>query len=132
MDNRFGAAALGASLALGTLLPLGAQAQSRPQPEKVLSRGAVSTARPVPVGRSQHNVFGTIVSLTTPKFVLRTRTGRLLLVDATIAMLQGSYSAPLFVGKAVLVGGSYDTLRVLHARTVTRMTRLDATTPGDT
>jgi hypothetical protein len=132
MDNRIRAAAFGTLLAFGAAQPSGADAQLRPQPQTVLSRGAVSTARPKPIGRSVHNVFGSIVSIAGPKFFLRTRFGRVIVVDATTAMQQGSYSAPLFVGKVVLVGGAYDAARVLHATTVTRMTRIDATTPRDT
>jgi hypothetical protein len=79
-----------------------------------------------------HNIFGTIVKLVLPKFVLRTRTGRLLVVDATTALQRGSYSAPLFVGKVVVVGGAFNAASVLEAATVTRQTRLDRMTPADT
>jgi hypothetical protein len=119
-----------ALLAIAAFAP--ALAVAHPLPQIVLSRGAVSRDRPSAVGRTAHNVFGTIVRLGTPKFVLRTRTGRLLLVDATAAIQRGSYSAPLFVGKVVVVGGAYDAARVLQATTVTRQTRLDRMTPADT
>jgi hypothetical protein len=119
-----------ALVAIATLAP--GLVLAHPLPQAVLSRGAVSRDRPAPVGRSLHNVFGTIVKLATPKFVLRTRTGRLLMVDATTAIQRGSYSAPLFVGKFVVVGGAFNAASVLEATTVTRQTRLDRTTPADT
>jgi len=106
-------------------------AWANPLPQLTVSRGGVSRERPLPVGRQRHNVFGVIATLALPKLLLRTRAGRLLKVDASVAIARGTYSAPLFVGKAVLVAGDYDASGVLHAATVTRMTRIDATTPRD-
>jgi hypothetical protein len=132
MNDSSRALVLAAILALGASLPIAAIAQTHPLPQAVLSRGRVDRTPLDPIGRSRHNVFGTIVSLATPRLVLRTRTGRLLAVDATTALRKGSFSAPLFAGKIVLVGGLFDGRRVLHALTITRITRLDAATPPDT
>jgi hypothetical protein len=131
MNGKARPAAFAAILALGALLSASI-VQAHPLPQAVLSRGAVNVARPVPVGRSLHNVFGTIVKIVSPKFLLRTRYGRLLTVDATTALQRGTYSAPLFVGKVVVVGGMFDAASVFHATTVTRQTRLDRMTPADT
>jgi hypothetical protein len=129
-----------ASLSIAILAPLGvvaivaslaAPAASYPLPQVQISRGATSRVRPLPVGAQRHNVFGTIVRLTLPKFTLRTRSGRLVVVDATTAIGNGTYSAPLFSGKLVVIGGAYDAQHVLHAVTITRMPTLDRTTPPD-
>jgi hypothetical protein len=89
-------------------------------------------SRPVLIGRSPHHVFGSIVSIRGSRFSLRTRSGRMLIVDDSVALARGTFSAPLFAGKIVVVAGEYDTLRVLHALTVTRQPRIDRTTPSDT
>lgn len=125
-------AALSVLVAFAAVAQTAVSAQRRPVSQTAISRGAVGHLVPVPVGRSVHNIFGTIVSLSRQSFVLRTRGGRLLAIDATTAMRLGTYSAPLFVGKVVVVGGTMDARRVFHANTITRMTRLDATTPADT
>jgi hypothetical protein len=93
-------------------------------------RGGV---RPVPVAAKapEHAVFGTIASLKGTRFVLRTRIGRALPVDASAAIASGRFSAPLFVGKVVVVTGALDAAGTLHAVTVTRFTRLDERTPRD-
>jgi len=124
-------ATVAAILASACSQPSAVLALQRPVPQTVLSRGAITPIRPLPVGRSVHNIFGTIVSLGRQSFVLRTRSGRLIEVDASVAMRLGTYSAPLFVGKVVVVGGSIDQFRRFRATTITRMTRLDATTPPD-
>jgi hypothetical protein len=91
---------------------------------------------PVPVAPAvpsgvQHTVFGTIARLAKSSFVLQMRTGRRVSVDAAPAIASGRYSAPLFVGKFVVVEGTLDASGTLHARSVTRMTRLDGATPRD-
>jgi hypothetical protein len=121
-----------ASLGVAIFASVAAPAGSYPLPQTQISRGATSRVRPAPAGAQRHNVFGTIVRLALPKFTLRTRTGRIVLVDATDAIAKGTYSAPLFPGKFVVIGGAYDALHVLHAATITRMTSLDRTTPPDT
>jgi hypothetical protein len=122
---------IAASLAIAILASVAPPASANPLPQAQISRGAASRVRPLPVGAQRHNVFGTIVRLTLPKFTLRTRTGHLVVVDATTAIANGTYSAPLFPGKFVVIGGAYDTSHVLHAITITRMPTLDRTTPPD-
>jgi len=116
---------------LGTAQPGALLAQSH---AGTVLRGGIDPGRTIGVGGPRHNVFGTIVSIsgTTPVFVMRTRTGRLFEVNAASAFASGRFSAPLFVGKVVLVSGGIDARHVLHATTVTRMTPLDAQTPPDT
>ena len=63
--------------------------------------------------------------------MLRTRRGVLLEVDASPAIEAGTYSAPLFVGKIVAIGGSYASPHAFRAQSVTRLTRLDDTTGPD-
>ena len=126
-----------AFLAAALAAPLSAAAQTRPLPQHQISRGAPSTTRVVPQARtnalahSTHTLYGTIASVKGPRLVVRTRGGRLQQVDASDALAAGTYSAPLFIGKVVAVGGFYDASKMLHAQTVTRMTRLDPTTGAD-
>ncbi len=56
--------------------------------------------------RSLHTAYGTIASMTGDTLVLRLRDGHSLTVDATIAVANDAYSAPLFVGKVVSVEGA--------------------------
>ena len=137
MKHTNGYIALAALVVATTVAPLGVAAQSRPLPQHQISRGAPSTTRVAPhvrtdaTGRTTHLVYGTISSVKGPALLVRTRGGRLQPVDASAALAAGTYSAPLFVGKVVAVGGYYDTSKTLHAQTVTRMTRLDSSTSAD-
>jgi hypothetical protein len=108
-----------------------AQAQLRPAPQKQLSRGAVDHVRATPAPRATHVVYGTLNFVRGSALVLQTRRGALIHVDAAAAIASGMYSAPLFVGKVVAVGGYYDASRVLHASNVQRLSKLDATTNPD-
>jgi hypothetical protein len=114
--------------------PVAAAAQSHPSTQAAPLRGGIGLGRSSGLSRTVHNVFGTIVSFTNlqTNFVLRTRTGHLILVDAAKAATSGAYSAPLFVGKLVVVNGNYDARHVLYATAVSSMTHLDAGTPPDT
>jgi hypothetical protein len=103
---------------------------AHPLPQHVISRGAVSTSR-IRYIPGAHDVFGTIVALRPAAFTLRTRRGRLLRVDDSAVLKSGLYSAPLFVGKAVLVIGIYDTAGGFHTTNVQRMTRIGSDTPPD-
>lgn len=123
-------AAAAALLALTVVPGAPAFAQPRPFPQTVLSRGAVDAVRAAPMPRAQHAVFGTIVALRPRTFTLQTRTGRTIAVDASTAIRNETYSAPLFVGKTVVVAGSY-VRNVLNAVTVTRVPAIEAATPGD-
>jgi hypothetical protein len=76
-------------------------------------------------------LFGSIANLKGTRFTLRLRTGRTLPVDASAAIDSGRFSAPLFVGKLVVVTGALDAAGTLHALTVSRFTRLDERTPRD-
>ncbi len=56
--------------------------------------------------RSLHTAYGTIASMTGDTLMLHLRDGHSLTVDATIAVANDAYSAPLFVGKMVSVEGA--------------------------
>ena len=118
-----------AALALGALpaVPI----RAAPLPQRQLSRGAVSPARPAAEPRPPHFVFGTLVAIRGSALTMRTRRGILLNVDAAAAIAAGTYSAPLFVGKIVVLGGSFEGPRTFHAQTITRIPRLDASTGPD-
>ncbi len=114
--------------------PFPAVAQSRPAPQRVLSRGAADRgeARPAANARGrEHVLYGRIDALRASLLSLRTRGGDVVRVDAEEALRSGNYSAPLFVGKVVVVRGVYDATRTLRADSVIRMGQLDPTTPAD-
>lgn len=123
------------SIAMTALTCAGADAA--PAPQRVLSRGAITVPRATPLPRlpsvagRAHDVSGAIVSLSGNSVSLRLRDGRVLSIDATDAIASGRFSAPLFVGKFVEVTGPVDLHRVLHAQTITRLPRVDSTTPAD-
>ena len=122
-------------LAAATLGPVAANAQARPQPQRVLSRGLSDPAparKPlVATPNSDRLLYGRIEKISGNVLLVRARNGRVLRVDATDALRDGTYSAPLFVGKLVLVAGYYDAAKLLHAESVTRVAHIDASTGAD-
>ena len=122
---------LGCAMALAVVAPTAASAAPRPLPQRILSRGAVSHAASPAAPRAVHDLSGTIVSLHGNALSLRLRSGRVQLVDATDASASGRVSAPLFAGKLVEIAGTYDARHTLRASSVTRVPRVDATTPAD-
>jgi hypothetical protein len=78
-----------------------------PLPQGQIRTGSAPSAgqgwHPARVG--QHLLFGTIVALRGSFITVRLRNGRVQIVDATAAIANGDYSAPLFVGKIVSVDG---------------------------
>ena len=124
-------------LAAGIAAPFPVAAQPRPLAQRQISRGAPSTTHVTPhvrtdaTGHTTHILYGTISSVKGPALLVRTRSGRVQSVDASDALAAGTYSAPLFVGKVVAIGGYYDASKTLHAQTVARMTKLDPTTGAD-
>jgi hypothetical protein len=110
----------------------GAEAQIVRRGPSAFHRGLfLAPARPIRPTGADHTIFGAIVRYTKSSFVLRLRTGRLINVDATAAISSGRYSAPLYVGKSVVVAGELDGHGILRAQSVTRMTRLDNSTTSD-
>ncbi len=83
---------------------------------------------PVPIGPVRTAV-GTIARIAGPILTVTLRTRRQLRVDASLALARGSYSAPLFVGKYVILQGRFARDGTLLATTITRLPRLDATIP---
>jgi hypothetical protein len=124
-----------ATLAAGALAPSGVLAQSRPQPQHVLSRGFSQAQAPrtlaVPVAKNDRRLYGRIDAIKTSTLLVRARTGRDVRVDASEALRSGMYSAPLFVGKLVMITGYYDAARTLHAQVITRESRIDVRTGPD-
>jgi hypothetical protein len=110
----------------------GANAQVVRHPS-AFHRGLLLTpVQPIRPAGVAHTIFGSIAKMTTRKsFLLRLRSGRVLPVDATAAMASGRYSAPLYIGKQVVVGGALDARGLFVAQRVTRMTQIDRTTPED-
>ncbi len=120
-----------AALAVASPSGVTGAAPVRPLPQYVISRGAVTHAKTVPAPRSPHDVSGAIVTLRSNVIALKLRSGRIVPVDATDAIASGRFSAPLYVGKLVDITGAYDAKHVLHAETITRVPRVNASTPAD-
>jgi hypothetical protein len=97
--------------------------------EPVTGRGFESGpyANPSPT----HRLFGEIVALQGTRAEVRSRTGRIIEVDCGPAIRTGHFSAPLFVGKLVLVEGLYSPDRIMHAARITRLPRLEPTLAPD-
>jgi hypothetical protein len=121
------------SLVVAALVPAGVGAQTLRRPTIAVPAHPLVAVTPEPAvpNGPKHQIFGTISKVTKTEFVLRTRTGRLIDIDAAPAVAAGLYSAPLFVGKVVVVSGPIDAHGVLYAKTVIRMTRIDDSTMHD-
>jgi hypothetical protein len=77
-----------------------------------------------------HEVTGTLLAIKGSKLTLRTRTGRVVRVDASEARRR-ERSAVLVLGKPFYVSGTYDAAGVLHAAAIVRAKRSQATWPAD-
>ncbi len=123
--------AVAIAVALAIVAAPAAPGRAEPLPQRQISRGAVSVAHPTAAPRPVHFVYGTLVAVRGSALTMRARDGTLLSVDAASAIAAGTYSAPLFAGKTVVLGGWYAAPRTFHAQTVTRIPRLDASTGPD-
>ncbi len=103
----FAAAAFAPALAAPEAKPMAAQAATAAQ----------HAAAP-------HGIFGTITALQSPQLTLRSIAGATVHVDASVAIKSGDYSAPLFVGKRVLVTGTTGPNGVFRAVSVDRVDSL--------
>jgi hypothetical protein len=119
---------LGFSLTLGAGAPAFAQQaqQMRPIGAPIRPPIGAPVAAPALAGPT-HTVVGTITQIGGPILTVMLRTRRPLHVDASAAIARGSYSAPLFVGKYVVLQGRYGRDGTLFATTITRLPRLDST-----
>ena len=81
-------------------------------------------------GPEQHEVYGILVSAEGGRLKIRDRAEKIIEVDATVAILE-YHSIPLTVGRAVHLGGTYDSAGVLHAATIQRARMSAAAWPGD-
>jgi hypothetical protein len=89
-----------------TCSTIASPAQARP-----LAQKRVATVLPwlLPVhrlARGRSVVSGTIAGQRGTRIVIRLRNGRLVAIDGAAAMSSGNFSAPLFVGKFVMIDGT--------------------------
>jgi hypothetical protein len=78
----------------------------------------------------QHEVFGILVNSEGGRLKVRDRTGKIIEVDATVAIRE-NHSVPLAIGRAVHLGGTYDAAGVLHVAAVLRARMSAADWPSD-
>jgi hypothetical protein len=120
MSRAVVASTLAISALVGSLFP--ATAQTLQRLPSVVRHASVATpapvATPLPVG-----------PLHSAAVMFRDR--RPLRVDASWAVAHGMYSAPLFVGKVVIIQGRFGSDGTFYATTLTRLTKLDASLPQD-
>jgi hypothetical protein len=133
MSRAVVASTLAISALVGSLFP--ATAQTLQRLPSVVRHASVATpapvATPLPVG-PLHSAAGTIESIATGSVLLvMLRDRRPLRVDASWAVAHGFYSAPLFVGKVVIIQGRFGADGTFYATTLTRLTKLDASLPQD-
>jgi hypothetical protein len=84
-----------------------AEAAGRPLPQHEVRAPLPSASQPWHAVRPGPHVFyGTLAAIRGSFITLRLRNGRAILVDATAALANGDYSAPLFIGKIVSVDGN--------------------------
>ncbi len=89
-----------------------------------------TVAQNVPSDSAQHKIFGTISSINGSQLTIRTRTGSLWNVDASIA-IQNDKCIGLEVGGAVFVQGTFDTSGVLQADSIQRAKHSPDLWPSD-
>jgi hypothetical protein len=95
-----------------------------PLPQRQIRTSASSAVQPWhPTRVGAHVLYGTIAFVRGALLTIQLRNGTLRSVDATAAIANGDYSAPLFVGKLVSIDGD---LRgtVFTAAHISRMTDL--------
>jgi hypothetical protein len=118
------AVAVGGLPALAQTVPHAAATRRAIRPGARLTVPAPSRAfRPLKIG--PHTFYGAIASVSGNTVVIRTRRRRLVTVDATTVFADGTYSAPLFVGKLVTVDGDDAASGVFTAAHISRMTNLN-------
>ncbi len=142
MIQRIAPMFVAAACAIATLAP-GGGAAARPAPQHVLSRGLTdhtdhadhaNRARAQTMAATRKNervLYGSIDAIHGNILLVRARNGRSQSVDASDAIRSGMFSAPLFVGKLILVNGYSDATHTLHAQSITRETRPDAAVTPD-
>jgi hypothetical protein len=101
----------------------------RAQP--VIQREVTPRANPAYRATRQgvHVVYGTVVAVHGSQLTVKLRNNRSINVDASPAIANGDYSAPLFVGKLVNVDGAFKPNGVLSAAHVFRLVRLEGLRP---
>jgi hypothetical protein len=112
---------------LGATWAPGAESESAGTCELVPSAQTDQQHNPA---RSTHELYGKITVVKGERFTLQPRTGRLVEVDATDA-LRAHLTAPLIVGRAVLVRGDYDAKGVLYAQAILRAKDSETLWPAD-
>lgn len=104
----------------GLNLPGGQKAHERTFPKEPRSE----------LGPDQHEVFGILVSSDDGRLKVRDRAGKIIEVDATVAVRE-YHSVPLAIGRALHLVGTYDSAGVLHVATVLRARMSAADWPSD-
>ena len=90
---------------------------------------AAAPAAAPPTGQPPHAIAGTIVAVKGTQLTLHPRTGPDVTVDASAAIANGTYSAPLFKGKIVVVQGTRAANGTFRAVSVTRVDALKGISP---
>jgi hypothetical protein len=81
---------------------------------------AVPLRRSTPTPRvSGHEIYGTAVAINGNMISLKTRTGKIVMVDNSAAQA-AERTIELFVGRALVIDGDYDGAGVMHAKLTTR------------
>jgi hypothetical protein len=100
-----------------------------PTTSRSLSTSSSLSSASASRGATKNAVFGTIVQVHGSVLTLRLRDGRSETVDASSAIAQGTYSAPLFIGKTILAEGTREPGGIFDAVRISRMTTLDKSSP---
>ena len=103
-----------------------AQPVSRSVGPAVSQSTGKSPQRYHPVKLGPHTFYGTITAINGTNVTIRTRRNRVVNIDASTVLADGTYSAPLFVGKLVTIDGNQSASGVFTAAHIFRMTNLSA------
>ena len=68
---------------------------------------------------SGHEIYGTAVAINGNMISLKTRTGKIVMVDNSAAQA-AERTIELFVGRALVIDGDYDGAGVMHAKLTNR------------
>jgi hypothetical protein len=117
---------LATALANALLLPRPCMATVRPLPERQVRPPAPQSATWRAARLGTHTIYGFIVAIRGSLLTVRLRSGSSVIVDDTVAVAHGDYSAPLFVGKTVSVDGERrgSTFQAIHVYRIEGLSQL--------
>jgi hypothetical protein len=97
-----------------------------------IDNNATTAAAEPPAGTrsGEHVLYGTVISSANTAIMLRSRTQKLVTVDAALAMREHR-AVPAVKGQALLVRGEYDARGMLHAETILHAKDLPALWDAD-